>query len=223
MQKNNGNGAVEHIDKDTAKRIDRIKSHHDSILTHQRDANLHRFFCGVELNRQKDALKHGDFGDWCKAHLPFISKGSADRYRALAMTLVSKFPTVGNLTERLEITNGEHLPEKETKAINEALSDALDGKTITAFMRGEGIIRDKKEAGGAKRKLTAEEETEAERDTARRIGEATLEQIEVCKGFGEDEGKTIMEMPLSLRRQILAAATQLNKVLRKHCKGKKAK
>lgn len=215
MQKSN---PVEVISKETGERIDRIKSHHDAILTHQRDANVHRFLCGLELNRQKDALKHTEFGPWCKEHLSFLSNGTAHNYMRLADTLVSKFPTVGNLTERLQITNGKPLPEKEAKPINDALSEALDGKTITQFMRSEGIIRDKKEAGGKKRNLSDEEKVDAERAAAERMVDATIEQIAVCKGTGDTEGKTLREVPVAKRRELLAATVALNKVLRKLCK-----
>lgn len=210
-----------------AHRIDRIRNLHISVCRSQRTANVYRVLCGAELNAAKETVKHGEFGQWCQDHLPFLTNDTAHRYMQLADTIAAKFPTVGNLTARLQITDaGASLSEKEIAPINEALFDALDGKTITAFMRDEGIIRPPKDpnAGEKKRtKLTAEEEVAAERETAINVAHQVIQTMRAARGLGEDEGYTLSLLPKSEQDALKAEHALFGKALKKFCKRGKGK
>lgn len=218
------------ISADQHEAVARIKTFHQNALRSQRSANVYRFLCGVELNRQKDALPHGEFGHWCETNLPFLSKGTSDRYRQLADVIKTKFPTVGimgdSLTHRMSLVgDGQLLPEKETKQINEALFDALDGKTITQFMRDEGIIRPPKDPNATERKtqkLTEEEKVAAQHEAAEALVDQTIESIMTCLGTGEDEGLTLSRVKLAKRKEFLAALVRASKLTRKFCKSRRS-
>jgi hypothetical protein len=200
-----------------AERVDRIKSNHAALgKTFDTQVDL-ATFVGLDLLKAKEEVGHGKFMEWREAHLPEIAHRTCTGYMGFA----SKLALAANLNLKQLQAPDHEVTDKEKKALQKAVHDHGDGKCWTQLYRDLGLIRDKKEAGGAKRAVTAEEKTDSERAKAKAIGEATLEQIATCKGFGDKEGKLISEMPLPLRREILAASVQLNKVLRKFCKGGK--
>lgn len=131
------------------------------------------FLTGLALIRAKNILPHGDFGRWIKAELPKLSKGSAGRYVEFATAIlearpeISKFPTVGNLTERTPAKIQVKLPKPEEKELLKAVYELADGRTLTEMYRDLGVIRPAKtqaEVAAAREphRPTPEEEAQAE-------------------------------------------------------------
>lgn len=204
-----------------AMRVEKIRALHINVCRSQRSANVYRVLCGAELNAAKATVKHGDFGQWCKDHLPFLSNGSAHRYMQIAEIITAKFPTVGNLSQRLQLTDGQPLPEKEIAPINEALFDALDGKTITEFMRDEGIIRKPKDPNAkphTRKSVSAEEQVAAERETAISVAHQVIQTMRAARGLGEDEGATLTLLPKSEQDALKAEHALFGKALKKFCR-----
>lgn len=212
---------LEVISAAQTERIGRVNAYHQGCIHAFTTQMGNAFLCGLELNQLKEEVGHGPWTQFRERYLPQVPERSAQRYMKFADALIQQNRHVADLkVNRLQITNGE-LPEKAKEEVLKAVHEAADGKTLTQFYRDLGVIRDKKEAGGEKRTYTAEEKVEAERTTAERIVDATIEQINTCKGFGKTEGLTIRTVKASKRKELLAASVAFNKVIRKFLKGAK--
>lgn len=217
---------TEVLPREQAARVDLINSFHRRFVTDSKRAHVYRFLAGVELNRQKAALPHGEFGKWCKAYLPDISNGSVHNYMNYAERGLAKFPSLEKLTERLQITNGE-LPEADQiKPLEKAIFEITDGKDVTEAFRYADIIRPPKDPNAAEKKrtkLSPEEEVAAERETAIGIAHQVIQAMRAARGLGEDEGATLTLLPKSEQDALKAEYALFGKALKKYCKRGKGK
>jgi hypothetical protein len=153
-------------------RVQRIRTYHDGCVRAFGQQMGFAFLAGLELNRVKDEIAHGQFMAWVEKHLPEIPHRTATRYMGFADALTPKLATVANLdTARLQLTNGD-LPTEAKAEVLQAVHDVADGKTLTQLYRDLGVIRDKKDPNeGEKEKpknLSPEEQLAAwkERDNS---------------------------------------------------------
>lgn len=149
------------IDLDQRKK--RIQVYHENCIAAFSSQMGYALMCGIELNAVKESLPHGQFLKWREENIPQISNGSAGRYMAFATALQNQFPTVGDLTERLQLANGE-FSDGDRKEILEAVKEVADGKSLTEMYRELGVVKTPKARREIKstRKLSAEEKAEAE-------------------------------------------------------------
>jgi hypothetical protein len=163
---------------DLAESRDRIAAYHENGWRAAQQQFGYQFLAGLELHRVKESLAHGQFLKWREENLPAIPERTARRYMDFAEVLISKSATVADLTTRpLQLTNGE-IPEKEKKAILEAVFEFADGKSITDLYRDLGVIRPPKSRDEIdttkKKQLTAEEKAAAEEQEAKALKDDKL-------------------------------------------------
>ena len=117
----------------------RIKAYHAGFQSAFGSQMGYAFLAGLELNAIKEALPHGGFLKWGRAHLSEIPHRSATRYMEFQTKLATggQCDAVANI-KRLE--NGE-LPEAEKEKVLKAVYQAADGKTLTQLYRDLGIVR----------------------------------------------------------------------------------
>ena len=208
-------------------RIERIKSYHQHCIRSFNTQMGYAFLCGAELSAAKAEVPHGQFTEWRERYLPQIPARSATRYIQFAEALAQN-GHLADLKQPLRlcdsaVKNNGTLTDKEQEAVLKAVHEVADGKTLTQLYRDLGVIREPKDPNATPRKtvkLTEEEKVAAELAAAEALVDATIEQIATCQGMGEDEGVTLSRVKLAKRKELLAASTALNKLLRKLCKGK---
>jgi hypothetical protein len=166
-------------DIDLAQSKERIASYHENGWRSAQQQFGYQFLAGVELHRAKAALAHGQFGKWIEENFSSgpcpLTDRTAQRYMKFAEELISKSKTVADLSAKpLQITNGE-IPEKQKKAILDAVFEFADGKSVTEMMRDLGIIRPaKKQEYTAPKELTADEQAKAEEEQAHELIQAAI-------------------------------------------------
>jgi hypothetical protein len=154
---------------------DRIIAYHENNIRAAQQQFGYQFLAGVELHRVKESLAHGQFLKWREDNLSKIPARTATHYMAFAEVLISKSKAVANLTQKpMQITNGE-IPERDQKAILEAVFEFADGRSLTDLYRDLGIIRPaKKQEYTAPKELTADEQAKAEEEQAHELIQAAI-------------------------------------------------
>jgi hypothetical protein len=157
--------------EELAESTERIISYHEGNIRAAQQQFGYQFLCGVEFHRVKNGLKHGQWEPWMEKNLSKLPVPIADRtarlYMSFAERLISKSATIADLSEKpLQLTNGE-IPEKEKKAILEAVQEFANGRSITALWEDLGVIKPPKKSPVDNHKLTAEEEAASEKENAR--------------------------------------------------------
>lgn len=140
---------VDVLDPSQAAMVDTIKRCHAGVRRAYEDQVTYAFLCGLAIRHLQDTCTHGNSADSeggfktiREAFLPELSKSAAYRYLDFTKACIEKIPTVGIIqSPNLLLQNGE-LPADKKQVILDAVHEAADGKTWTAFYRDLKLIRE---------------------------------------------------------------------------------
>jgi hypothetical protein len=207
------------LSKEQAGLVDEIKGYHAGFRLAFEHQVQYAFMAGVKLTALKDTCDHGNakgalgFMAIREQFLPEISRSAATRYLDFFGLCREKIPTVGNISGScLKLTNGE-LPETEKKQLLDAVHDAAEGKTWTAFYRDLDLCRQKKahtyHAPDPKKAITEEKES------------PLADMLEEILDLADPDQEALDQEDTEFLRKLHAAATAL--LLRIAAIGKKRK
>ncbi len=194
-----------------AAHTERIKVYHEGFQKAFSDQMGYAVLAGLELNRIKAALPHGEFMKWRAKHLPEIPHRSASRYMEFQTKLAThgQFPPVANL-KLLE--NGE-LSDKDKDKVIKSVHDIADGKTLTQLYRDLDMVREKKAPAHHPRKaVSPEEKVSAEKEQARGVMNACARPLAT---FLLDPGATLVNLSRVERQEFLALLVNASTEIRK--------
>lgn len=122
--------------------------HHDGTRAGATLTVVSAIACGIQLNKAKELLPHGEFMKWCKKYLGSIDHRTATRYMALAVDLQTKLDTVPNLkpskfatvANLLDIAP-EHMTVEYARKVAPRVAKLVEGKSIKELYEEFGIIK----------------------------------------------------------------------------------
>lgn len=121
----------------------RTLSYHEGTKRGAEMTLVNALACGIQLQRAKELLPHGQFMAWRKSLGSSVSPRTLDNYLALVNRLAgqlgSKFATVANL---LDIAPENFTPKYAVK-IMPTVKKLVEGRTVRELYEGLGIIKPK--------------------------------------------------------------------------------
>lgn len=127
---------------------ERAKAYHEACLAGFKQQMGYAFLAGLVLTEIKASVKHGEFEDYCEAHLPEIKPSSRKRYMKFFELLSLQLPQKAHAVGFLPAAGKEGIPKETEQKILKAVYQAADGKTLTELYRDLGVIREKQPEGG---------------------------------------------------------------------------
>jgi len=139
--------AVREIDSEAARmRASWALSYHQGTKIGAQMTVMNAIACGIQLQKAKESLPHGDFRKWQTKYLKTISTRTATRYLSLVQRmsheLATKWDTVALL---LDVSPEKFTPEYASK-IAPRVKKLVEGKSVRELYEDFGIIKPRQTA-----------------------------------------------------------------------------
>lgn len=163
------------------KRAAWVLSYHDGTRIGANMTIMNAIACGIQLNKAKEELPHGEFMKWHRKYLKTIGDRSTRNYMSLVLNLKALHPgkmaTVANL---LDVDPSKVSPEY-TRKLMPKVQNLIEGKTVKELYDGFGITKARKKMDQKARDRISREPEDPEERRKFYAKEFADEFVEVAK------------------------------------------